>query len=340
MERYILLGDLHVGVKNSSRVYLSVALELAKEIIIYANSVGITKLIQVGDFFDNRKALTQDAIEVANAIMDMFSQYFDITYLIVGNHDTSKKDVLFPHSLSIFKKYPKVKIIERPHITDDGILMLPWLFSIDDLVPANICIGHFDINGATMNSSGTVSKNHLLNFSDFSKYKMTVSGHYHTPNTLYPHNVKYIGSPYQLTHNDAGSDRGFWEMDFDFEDNGLEFIRFDKYPHHYTITDKTTDIGNLEGGIVKLVFTESYGIDGDREIINNIRKLNPLSLIVKYANLSDNMTDSVVSEDVMVKEKIDILYDFYDKSEVPENINPALLKKITESLYKEMKNNE
>ena len=235
----------------------------------------------------------------------------------------------------MFKEYNNVVVVDTPTYEED-ILMLPWLFNPNDMGKAKICIGHFDINGALMNSSGTVSKNHNLNFSDFAKYKMTISGHYHTPKT-YMHNVWFVGSPYQLTHNDAGSKRGFWVLDTDFEDDSLAFVEFTKYPHHFSFTDKTINIGDIEGHIVRLAFTESHGIDGDKAIIEKFRTLNPYSLSINYANISDSMTEETISEVVMMKEKIDILFDFYDKSELPESIDLTILKKITKSIYKEIK---
>jgi len=323
----IILGDLHLGVKNSSTTYHNVAVQLSNQIVKYATDHSIGTLIQTGDLFDNRKAISHDTIDISHDIITRFNDFFDMTYLIVGNHDTAKKDTMFPHSLVMFKEYDKVCIVDKP--TKEGnILMLPWIFDMTDMKDADICIGHFDINGATMNSAGTVSKNHNLNFSDFSKFKMTISGHYHTPK-VYTHNVRYIGSPYQITHNDAGSVRGFWVLDTDFDSEALEFVEFKDYPHHFSFTDKSISNIDIDGHIVRLLFTESHGIDGDKAIIDGLRLRNPYSLTVKYANVSDGMTDEVISESVMVKDKLDILFDFYDKSDLPEGIDLVTLKKVT-----------
>jgi DNA repair exonuclease SbcCD nuclease subunit len=330
--RAIVVGDKHLGVKGSSAKYHDVAVKLSNQITKCASDLGIEVLIQTGDFFDNRKAISHDTIDTAHDIVTRYNDFFTMTYLIVGNHDTAKKDTMFPHSLVMFKEYKNVCVVDKP-TCEENILMLPWIFNMEDLVDADICIGHFDINGAAMNSAGTISKNHRLNFSDFSKYKMTISGHYHTPK-VYSHNVRYIGSPYQLTHNDAGSKRGFWILDTDADDESLEFVEFTDYPQHFSYTDKTKDISGTTGNIVKLTFTESYGIDGDKLVIEKFQKLAPYSLNVKYASLSEGMTAESVSESVSVKSKIDILYDFYEKSDLPDNISMVTLKKVTDSIYK------
>jgi len=334
---YILVGDTHIGTKKSSKRYHSIAITMFQEVCDYAKEHDIKYLIQVGDFFDNRKALTHSSIECAITIADMLEQTFDSSYFIVGNHDTSSKDTMFPHSLMIFNEHKKIHVVDKPQLYDN-ILMLPWMFNIkNDMVDADICIGNFDINGADMNSSGTVSRNHFLNFSDFSKYRLTLSGHYHTPK-LYAHNVKYIGSPYQLTFNDINSTRGFWVMDT--RDCNVNFIPFHDYPHHLAYNDKSEDIGDIEDNIVRLTFYNDYGIDGNKAIIDRFRELNPYSLRIKYARLDDGMTEETINEDIMVKTKLDILQEFHEKSELSEGVDLALLQKVSESIYKEMKGDE
>lgn len=332
--KYIVIGDLHLGVKNSSKVYHNVAKKLCERVIEYSKTHEISMLIQVGDFFDNRKALTHDTIECGLWMADQINDCFDKSFFIIGNHDTAYKETMYPHSLMIFDEYQKIEIVDKP-VKFNNILMLPWLFDPDkDMVDSDICIGHFDINGAEMNSSGTLSRNHRLNFSDFSKYQLTLSGHYHTPKT-YQHNVHYIGTPYQLTFNDMGSTRGFWILDD--SDFSMEFVKFDEYPHHYSYTDKSTNISDVEGHIVRLTFTQDYGIDGNKEIIERFRKMNPQSLRIKYAKVDDGMTEEDISEETMKMSKLDILNKFYDMSDIPENIQIPMLKKLTAGIYKILK---
>lgn len=329
----MVVGDLHLGVKNGSKLYLDTAKTLIDRVCDYATHRDIKTFIQVGDLFDNRKALTHNTIEAALDIAEQVSMTFDYAYFIVGNHDTANKDTMFPHALMIYENIPNIIVVDKP-MKVGNILMLPWMFDMEDMDDAHICIGHFDINGVVMNSTGTTSRNHRLNFSDFQKYRMTISGHYHTPNN-YENNIKYIGTPYQLTFNDMGSDRGFYVLNTDVP--ACDFVRFDWYPHHFTYTDKSPIHDDIKGHIVRLTFTEDYGIDGNRAIVEKFSSLEPLSLQIKYVNISKGMTDETISEDVMMKENIDILYDFYDKSDLPDGIEMGPLKKISESIYKEMK---
>jgi DNA repair exonuclease SbcCD nuclease subunit len=332
--KHILIGDLHLGIKGGSRRYLEIAEDLINFVISYAKEHDINHLIQVGDTFDNRRALTHDTIDTALEIARRVNEFFSESYFIVGNHDTANKDSMFPHALQIFEEFENIKVVDEP-LKVNNILMLPWIFYPEtDMIDADICIGHFDINGVMMNSAGTLSRNHRLNLSDFSKYKLTISGHYHTPN-VYNHNVHYIGTPYQLNFNDIGSDRGFWVVDDKTFD--MTLVRFDNYPHHFSYTDKSNDIDNIEGHIVRLVFTEDHGIEGNKDIIEKFRSMNPYSLRVKYARVDEGMTNDSITEEISVKNKENILLDFYNKSTLPDGINMVLLNKITKSLYKELR---
>lgn len=337
--KYIVVGDLHIGLKKSSKKYHDVVIDLIRRICDYASHHDIPYLIQVGDLFDNRKALTHSSIECALKVGDMVSATFEESYFIVGNHDTSNKDTMFPHSLIIFNKHDNIEVIDKPFVTDDRVVMLPWLFDPDDMPDGYFCIGHFDINGAMMNTSGTVSANHRLNFSHFKDYTMTLSGHYHTPG-VYPHNVRYIGSPYQMTFNDMDSQRGFVVINTDIPERQPQFIPFENYPKHIQITEHTENMGNIKGNIVRMVFTNDYGIDENKRLIERVKECDPYSLTIKYSRLDEGMTEEVVSEEVVVQSKIDILKEFHNKSDLPEGINGVLLDRLSDTIYKEMKDNE
>lgn len=336
--RYIVVGDTHIGTKKSSKKYHKVALDLFNEVCDYAEEYDIPYLIQVGDLFDNRKALTHSSIECALEIGEMVSSTFEESYFIVGNHDTSSKDTMFPHSLIIFNKHDNIEVIDEPFVTEDHVVMLPWMFDPDNMPDGHVCVGHFDINGAAMNTSGTLSKNHRLYFSNFSKYRMTISGHYHTPGG-YPHNIQYIGSPYQLTFNDMDSHRGFWVLDTDIVN--LNMIHFHNYPKHVQITDRSSySERDVRGNIVRMVFTEDHGQEENKRIIDNIRGYNPYSLRIKYSRLDDGMTEEEITEEISIKSKIEILKDFYDKSDLPDGINRVLLDKLSGTIYKELKDGQ
>ena len=331
--KYIVVGDLHLGHKKGSKKYYEVVYKLTDRIRQYADAHGIWNMIQVGDVFDNRKSLLLSTIDTSTIVFDALCKTFSTIHVIVGNHDMASKNSTFPNSLVIFNKHPEMNIITTPTVISDDyrkMLFVPYLFSMDELVDADICIGHFDINGAVMNSSETAAKGHFLNFSDFKRYQMTISGHYHTPN-VYENNIHYIGTPYQMSFNDINSDRGFWVLDT--SDLSMEFVEFTEYPKHVHITDKLECLDDIEGNIVRLVFQEDYGVDGNKDIISKVRELKPFSLVVKYTNSKVIEYEEDIDDESFNKTKLDILLEFFDKAEIPNHVNVNLLKKMTEQVF-------
>ena len=328
--KYIVCGDTHLGHKKSSPMYHNVLKDLFSDICEYADTHNITKMIHMGDFFDNRNHITITSIDVAQYIGDMLSEQFEKVYMIIGNHDTTKKDDMFPTSLSLFKDYINIDIIGEP-IKKDNILMLPWLFNKDEMIDADIVLGHFDINGFPMNVSDTKSEGYPLNIGDFKKYNLVLSGHYHLPSEI--SNIKYVGSPYQLTFNEAETQMGFYVLDTDTLI--LELINFDKYPHHKTFKDIDLPEG-IEGDVIKLIFTDDYGITKNSEIIERYKQLKPYKLKVKPYYIDQTFTDDVIDVDDMILDKDELLYSYLDKSELPEGINLMFLKKLVGKLQEEL----
>jgi len=332
--KYVIVTDTHLGVKKGNSVYLRSSVELFDQICAYAHSKNIKGFIHAGDFFDTRKSISVDVIEISLDIMKKLEETFKFIYMIIGNHDTYLKNQIKPTSLSIFKEHKNVTLIDKPYLIDN-MLLLPWIFDKDALNTndTEICIGHFDINGIEMNASGFTPLHQRLNISDFKNFNTVLSGHYHVSSQT--KNIKYLGSPMQFTFNEINETTGFYILDS--ETTELEFIEFDKYPKHIIIKD-IDDISDLDinNNNIKVVFTKDHGIDKNTRIISDIYLKNPNTVKVQYYNLNDTLTDDVIDEDISVKSKLDILFDFYDKSDLPVNIKHDILQNIVKTLYKEI----
>jgi len=338
--KHVIVTDTHLGIKKGSDVYLRSNIALFDQICEYAGNNKITSIIHAGDFFDTRKSLSLKVIDVSQTIMTTLEDSFNQIYLIIGNHDVFFKNELYPTSLSIFKEHDKVKIIDDI-FTLDNITMIPWLFDVNDFNYAkgktDICIGHFDINDIQMNVSGYTSLGYSLNQSDFKNFKLVLSGHYHMPSST--GNIRYLGSPMQFTFNEMGCTTGFYVLDS--ETLELESIEFSHYPKHIIIkdTDSAKDF-DIKDNIVKLAFTKDHGIDRNTEIIRDIGIHNPHVLKIDYYNLNDGMTDDTVDAEIQIRTKLEILFDFYEKSDLPDDIRYVILQKIVTNLYKEIKGEE
>lgn len=326
----ILIGDTHLGIKKGNDLYLQIFQNLINEICEYSKKNEIKEIIILGDFFDTRKSLSLNVIDIALDSMNTLSDTFDNIYIIIGNHDTFLKSQLHPTSLSIFKKHNNVHIVDEPYELEN-ILLLPWLFDIDVLKTSNkdICMGHFDINGIEMNVSGFTQLSCKLNISDFKKFKKVFSGHYHISSKT--NNIQYLGSPIQFTFNEINTKTGYYV--FDNDTLKLKFIEFTEYPKHVIITDEFIPDKSIQGNNIKLIFNKDYGVNDNTLIINNILNKNPNNLNILY-NIGNGMNKEVIDDDIKMLSKIDILHEYHKKSELNENISNKLLSKITDKIYK------
>jgi len=332
--KYIIVTDTHLGIKKGNDIYLQCNINLFYTICKYAKDNNIPGFIHAGDFFDTRKSLSLKVIEIAQLIMSNIENTFDSIYMIIGNHDTYLKNQIYPSSLSIFKEHEKVVIIDKPYLIGNMVL-IPWLFDKKVLdMDADTCIGHFDINGIEMNSSGFIPLHQNLNISDFKNFKKVFSGHYHVSSQN--SNIKYLGSPMQFTFNEINQTTGFYV--YDSKTLKLDFIEFNNYPKHVIFNENyDPSESEIKNNNVKLIFTKDYGFDKNTSIINNITAKKPNSLKIVYFDLNDTMTNENIEDSLLVKSKQDILFDFYKKSDLPDGIKYDILKKIVNNLSKEIK---
>ena len=275
--RTAIITDLHFGIKQNSDVFLKSQMDyLLNEFIPSMKAESVTDVIIAGDTFDSETSIN---IKTGNMAQRFFTELhtggFNVKVLI-GNHDIYLKSSLEFHSLMFFKKYENVQIIDTPTVFNN-MLLVPWLIEPDKFIDelnkdicaghfdysCDICVGHFDMVGLPMytNTDSTIGLSpHLF----FSKFQITISGHYHIRSVTHGTNdnkIIYVGSPYQLTRNDAGCDRGYMILDtetlgYKFIDgkNTIKFVSV-KYPDalienkiHNNIVDVFVDYNNKFDG--------------------------------------------------------------------------------------------
>ncbi len=331
--KHVIVTDTHLGVKQGAVLYHGVTEMLFANIFDYAENNGITSLIHAGDFFDNRKTITNKTILCALRIGANINKVFGHAYFITGNHDTIYKDDIEQSLLKMFDQHQNITIVREP-IKTYNMMLVPWIFP-DELLenPDNldVLIGHFDIAGAVMNESGTESK-HGLKQSEFKNWKMVLSGHFHTPSVY--GNIQYLGSPFHTTFNDVAGTRGFYVLDD--ESLELEFIEFTDYPHFIRVKDSDDVVTDqIQGNIVELIFTQDHGISENISIIERFKNARPLTLIPKYVKIDESMSEDDIDLEVDVKDHLGILLDYFEQSEQPEHINMMMINKVAEKIYKE-----
>ena len=85
MSKSILLTDTHIGLKNSNRYFLDLALNLFKEIIDYCLENNINRIIHLGDWFNNRYSINVLSMQCSIKIIELLEKNNIDIIIIKGN---------------------------------------------------------------------------------------------------------------------------------------------------------------------------------------------------------------------------------------------------------------
>lgn len=271
MSKFAKLGDLHVGVKNDDPWIENIILEYVRWFTADCKAKGIKYCLQAGDWFDVRKAVSQRTLEFMRShIIPMFQETFDMTYVLVGNHDMHYKHVITPNTprevLGHVDKFHIIEEAETIQVHGVAVDMIPWIckennkrtFEFIKKSKSKYCMGHFELTGYEF-YKGMKSSGEEPDFLE--KYDAVWSGHFHTISS--GGNVQYLGTPYTITMGDANDPRGYWV--FDTDDSSSAFCQ-NPVTNHYRVyfdADKwkytASDIGKLfTNKTVKLVIEKSH----------------------------------------------------------------------------------
>jgi len=233
------LGDAHWGARGNSEYFLQKQLTFYNEVFFpYLIENDIKTVIQFGDLLDQRKFIN---VRVMYHLQREYLQRFEDLgirqYIIIGNHDvvynnTNKISALV--EIADPRTFPHTTVFYDPETVEfDGckIDFVPWINKENEAdvakfmekSNADICVGHFEINGFEM-VSGITCKDGLT-MDIFSGYETVYSGHFHKPGkkTFKKTLIHYIGTPYAMNWGDYGDEKGFHIFDTNTKDT--EFVK-------------------------------------------------------------------------------------------------------------------
>lgn len=318
--KIILLGDTHFGVRQGSQVFIDYQKKFYDFFFDYINKTKIKTVIQVGDEFEHRKQTPHIAMYHAKEMFFDKLRDNQIDYhTIIGNHDAMYKNTLKINTPSLFLQEYGFNIIDEPKtiaIGDSYFCMIPWICddnieqAFDEMknTKADICIGHFEINGFEMHK-GQVC-NDGLDTKVFKKFQTVVSGHYHHKSNK--GNIRYIGTPYELTWHDYGDIKGFYVFDtitheFEFVENPFKMF----YKIEYN--DGVVEMPDVSGAFVKVVVVKKD--DGFDKFMSDLN-----TKMCSDIKIIEDVGDSVLTEDldesIDVTDTLSILKNYVDKMDI------------------------
>lgn len=247
VRKWVVYSDLHVSMKT-----IHVCMEVLERVHTVAQEHG-AGVIFLGDFWDMRGALP---VEPLNRVIDVFRYRWKVPMIaLVGNHDQTTLGGQI-HSLEAVEAAAVddlVYVVDRPTILYDA-LWVPYrrhkndvvdiMGACDELVQTrNIeaVFAHVDVVGAKLNDSFQALNG--IEPAVFPQGIPIYSGHYHKPHMVPGTNIRYVGSPYQVTRGERGQQKSLLLLDRDSGWQVEKEIPIDIGPRYFDIALDPTSEG-------------------------------------------------------------------------------------------------
>lgn len=341
-QKIAIFSDLHIGVHQNSRFWHNIAKDWVEWYISNLKKEQIEDVVFCGDFFHTRDEVSVDSLHFGSWVLEQFKD-FNVT-LITGNHDCYLKDSSEINSLSPFRGWKNVTLIDVPRTVESHgykFNFIPWGTKLKDFQNAHITFGHFEINNFKTNNYYICD--HGDNASDvLEKSDLIITGHFHLRDEkkFNKGTILYVGNPFQMDFNDADTVKGFYVLDIC--DKTYQFTENTVSPSHYnillselvkkqTITDEVRE--TFKDNLIKLKIDKRITADDTDILLTKLKQLNPLQFTVEYDSsyspydISEDKKDlSGIDVQQAIIEFIDLM-DINNKSEII-NYTLDLYKKI------------
>lgn len=312
-ENIAIIADLHIGVSKDNTWMEDNIYQTLKYFTDYCKSNGIDTIIQTGDWFDNRKAISHRTMEFnREKIIPLFDGL--TVYITVGNHDLHYKNQILPNQpTELLSNYQNFHVINEPttfKFNNYKFDLIPWIcqeneqqiFDFIENSDSEFCVGHFELNGFYYYRG---LKSHGLETNFLEKYKYVYSGHFHTISSN--SNVLYLGTPYTITSGDSNDQRGIWVFNTKRYSNTQHHLQFIKNPETYHY---------------KLFLSDDQKISLDE--IQNFKNKNVVLMIQNYSDKKE--LDTILSEfeNTCYSFKYQLSYEAIDSNdEIADNIEDS-----------------
>jgi DNA repair exonuclease SbcCD nuclease subunit len=221
-----ILNDTHCGIRNSSEIMMKYQERFYSEVFFpYLLENNITKILHLGDYYDNRKFINFKALEHNRKIfLEKLREYKIHMDIIPGNHDVFYKNTNELNSLKeLLGHYmEEVRIIEKPMVVqydNTDIALVPWINDDNEegtkkflsKCKADIVGAHLEIEGFEMQAG--IPCTHGMSAESFRRFDLVLTGHFHTKSTR--GNINYLGSQMEFFWSDAHDPKYFHVLDTD-----------------------------------------------------------------------------------------------------------------------------
>jgi len=259
MAKFLLFSDAHVHAHKKSQERLKDCINALEWVFQTAVDRNVDAVLFGGDLLHDRQRIDSLTYNQIFNVLEKYQNSNFKVYLLLGNHDLWFSTNLSVSSVRPFKALNNYEVIDSTLSKD--ICGVNWHFmpythepiaELEKLrkdIKNSYLLGHLAIDGAKLNSSGSISDVIIEHDGDmvavgkdlFHSYKRAFFGHYHSAQKLTP-TIEYIGSPLELSFGEAGEKKHI--IILDSNTNELEYIENTFSPRHLYI--KESEVQNID----------------------------------------------------------------------------------------------
>jgi len=291
--KILLVGDIHVGVKIDSTIFLNTFerffLDFLTKIV---KEEKIDEIYILGDLFDNRNNIS---VKTSNLVYDVFSKFLSLfpnlkINIILGNHDIYYKNTRKVNSIKNLELIGNIRVVSNLYrrTLEDGriIIEVPWLINqgeIDEFSrqKGDICLGHLEINGFEM-IPGFIERKGISDTLLRNNFLRVFSGHFHLRKEM--NGITYVGNPYPTKWTDSDNTKGVYILDTkNLNSRFIEFEDSPKYKKIYLsmIKKKLQNLKEEVGGnFVSLILDDDISPKALDKLSDVIARIKPLSFSI------------------------------------------------------------
>jgi DNA repair exonuclease SbcCD nuclease subunit len=344
----IILGDIHFGIRNSNKFFAEVQQNFFKKTFFpYVLANKVKDVICLGDLLDSRTSISFTTLKILYEFLEWFEKNEVKFHSILGNHDqTFKESNKLSGIRELSQMFPNFHLIDKPEkmiLKSQKFLMLPWICSEnrDEVLefleqnddPDSIVCGHLELAGFKM-TENYLSEKSSIPIELLRNKKTVFSGHYHLSSQN--GNIIYVGTPYQLTWNDADDKKRFFHHKNEFQEIEIKERIYHKIFYQKGISSQN-DYRNLKGFAKIYVSEEELDLDYEK-FLESFQKNN------EFQNISSiTVTNSPKENNIEIKnidDPISILLKSIDSNETPKNLSKKDVKNSILEILEEVKREE
>ena len=223
--------DIHLGLKQNSRLHLDDCDRYLTWFINEARARGAETCIFLGDWSHHRSSINVATMNASIKQLKRLNDSFEKVYFITGNHDLFYRDKREMNSIEYARDLSNFVMVDE-HYVDHNVAILPWLVGDEHKkvhkYKVKYIFGHMEIPYFKMNAMVEMPNHDGIQASDLANADYVFSGHFHK--RQFKGNIHYIGNAFPHNYADVGdNERGAMFLTWDEEPIFVNWTKCPKY---------------------------------------------------------------------------------------------------------------